>query len=350
MAASTPCFAVMGNPVAHSWSPWIHAQFALFYGVDVMYRRIHVETEQDGFERSVEDFFTQDGATGLNITVPFKERAYAYAQKNTSCIARSVDRFESYLKNHLAHVPGVSQRMRAGVVMGVHARAVNTLWRDAHFGCVALNTDGMGIIDVMSGFDVFAHSAPACRILVLGAGGTARSVVCSVLGERAWVVQICVANRTPERAHALVAQYRERVSATSSLRACALDELVDAHFDIIINTTSAGHSGKVPDLKGAVLSPGGYCFDLNYGESTQPFKEHCLHLGCAPDHFCDGLAMLVYQAHYAFSFWYGLDAGSDRGTLVLTDVVDGLRLKIEAGEQPPAHCIVRDGAYQERAD
>ena len=69
-------YAVIGNPIAHSKSPQIHAAFARQTGQDIRYERILGDLEE--FEADVEEFIAA-GGRGLNITVPFKERAFRMA-------------------------------------------------------------------------------------------------------------------------------------------------------------------------------------------------------------------------------------------------------------------------------
>jgi shikimate dehydrogenase len=139
-------YAVMGNPVAHSKSPRIHALFAGQTNQQLQYDAILVE--KDGFREAVADFL-QQGGKGLNITVPFKEEAWTLA-------ATRSDRAE-----------------RAG--------AVNTLVLNEsgrHFGD---NTDGAGLVrDLLHNHSAVLKNK---RLLLVGAGGAARGVIEPLLGE-----------------------------------------------------------------------------------------------------------------------------------------------------------------------
>src|SRR3970040_1301978 len=131
-------YAVIGNPVAHSKSPWIHAEFARATGQDLEYGRI--EAPRDGFERAAEQFRAA-GGKGLNVTLPFKEAAFRYCRR-------------------------VSARARG-------AQAVNTLvFNDDAFGD---NTDGVGLVTDIEqnlGFELKDK-----QVLLMGAGGAAQGGV-----------------------------------------------------------------------------------------------------------------------------------------------------------------------------
>ena len=153
----TDRYAVMGNPIAHSKSPRIHALFAEQTGQDLEYSAILVE--QGGFPDAVAGFVA-DGGKGLNITVPFKEEAWELAT---------------------SHSPRAE---RAG--------AVNTLLLDAdgnHFGD---NTDGTGLVRDLT----HNHRCEIAgkRLLLVGAGGAARGVLEPLLA--AHPALLVIANRT----------------------------------------------------------------------------------------------------------------------------------------------------------
>lgn len=254
-------YAVIGNPIAHSKSPRIHAEFARQTGQDLDYGRILAEP--DRFAQTVRAFFT-GGGRGLNVTVPFKEAAWRLADERSS---------------------------RAEV-----AGAVNTLSAMDDGRLRGDNTDGAGLVrDLIDnhGF-VFAGR----RVLLLGAGGAARGVLRPLL--ETGLAGLTIANRTADKAYDLAAL----VAALGPVTACGLDGLAGAGFDLIINATSAGLGGRVPPIPDDCLTHGGWTYDMLYGDLPTPFCRWGLEHGAAQA--LDGLGMLVEQAAESFRLWRGV--------------------------------------------
>jgi shikimate dehydrogenase len=251
-------YVVIGNPVAHSLSPVIHARFARETGEALTYERLLVE--HGDFDRGARAFFAAGGC-GANVTVPFKVDAYAFAD------ARS------------------ARAERAG--------AANFLMRRAD-GIFADNTDGAGLVADLAGNLGFAIRGK--RILLAGAGGAARGVLGPLLD--AGPDRIVIANRTPGRAHELV-----RVFATfGSVEACALDAIESIAFDLVLNATSTSTHGETLALDDRVLASATLAYDMAYGPPARAFVARARSLGARAS---DGLGMLVEQAAESFALWRG---------------------------------------------
>ena len=259
----TDRYAVIGNPIAHSRSPAIHAQFARQTGQDLRYERLLAPL--DGFVASVEAFRAA-GGRGLNVTVPFKLEAFAYAQRR-------------------------SPRAQA-------AGAVNTLafGSDGVFGD---NTDGVGMVRDISGR--LGVSLAGCRLLLAGAGGAARGVLLPLL--EAGAASVLIANRTAEKARELAG-----LAADPRVRGCGYDELArdpgEGAFDLLVNATSAGLTDAVPPIPDACYRGARLAYDMVYGARPTPFMRRASALGCAL--VSDGLGMLVEQAAESFHLWRGV--------------------------------------------
>jgi shikimate dehydrogenase len=251
-------YAVMGNPIAHSKSPRIHTLFARQTNQQLRYDAILVE--KGGFRDAVAGF-SQQGGKGLNITVPFKEEAWALVTTRS-------DRAE-----------------RAG--------AVNTLILDEsgrHFGD---NTDGAGLVtDLLRNHGATLKNK---RLLLVGAGGAARGVIESLLGERPAL--LVIANRTAEKAVELARLFCDLGHTEGS----GLGAVDGQPFDLIINATAASLAGEVPALPAGVVSPDCWCYDMMYGDRPTPFMDWAQQLGAA--RCMDGLGMLVEQAAESFCLW-----------------------------------------------
>jgi shikimate dehydrogenase len=251
-------YAVVGNPIAHSKSPLIHAAFAAQTGQSLTYERLLAPL--DGFAATVQQFMAQ-GGRGVNVTVPFKLEAHALADT-------------------------LSERARA-------AGAVNTL----KFEACALygdNTDGAGLVT-----DIVRNAGIALggkRILLLGAGGAARGALLPLL--QAGPAQLVIANRTADKAHALAARF----SAAGAVQACAYAAL-DGVFDIVINATSASLGGDLPPLAPSLFGAGTLAYDMMYASEPTVFMRFAAEQGAATR---DGLGMLIEQAAEAFAVWRGV--------------------------------------------
>ena len=258
-------YAVVGNPVAHSKSPLIHAAFARATGEDIVYDRLLAPL--DGFAAVVEEFARASGR-GLNVTVPFKLEAFGVARY-------------------------ASDR-------AVAAGACNTLKR-VDGGWYADNTDGAGIVrDLTSNLDV----ALAGRdVLVLGAGGAARGILLPLLDEN--VRSLVISNRTADRADALASAFASRGPVT----AVRPDALAGRTFDVVINATSAGLKGDVAwPWPTGLFRPGAFAYDMIYGDGGTTFLRWARAQGVARS--ADGIGMLIEQAAESFFLWRGVRPAS----------------------------------------
>jgi len=249
-------YAVIGHPVAHSKSPWIHAEFARQTRQDLDYGRI--EAPLDGFERTVGEF-RASGGHGANITLPFKEQAFRYCKD------------------------GVTDRARA---VGV----VNTLIFEK--GMVrGDNTDGVGLLR-----DLAANlgcTIDGRRVLLMGAGGAAQGVLAPLVA--AGPRRLVVANRTADKARALARRYGASAGGD-------YEDLRGEQFDVLLNATSAGLADEAPPLAAGQFARGALAYDMVYGRDT-PFLALARAAGAAAH---DGSGMLVEQAAESFFVWRGV--------------------------------------------
>lgn len=253
-------YAVVGNPVAHSKSPEIHARFAEQTGQALTYERLLAPL--DGFAETIARF-RAEGGRGLNVTVPFKQQAWQVADRRSE------------------------RAQRAG--------AVNTLAFDAQ-GMFGDNTDGAGLVRDLS----VNHRANLRerRVLVLGAGGAVRGILPSLLAERPG--RVVIANRTVAKALRLARDFRN----LGELAATGFDALAGKRFDIVLNATSAGIEDKMPPLPDDLLAPRALCYDLFYADQPTPFVRWAQEHDAAQA--LDGLGMLVEQAAESFHLWRGV--------------------------------------------
>ncbi|ATE58811.1 shikimate dehydrogenase [Thauera sinica] len=254
----TDRYAVIGNPIAHSKSPAIHAAFARQTGQDLTYEAILGPL--DGFVACVRQFM-RDGGKGMNVTVPFKIQAVELADRLT-------------------------ERAR-------HAQAVNTLKFEADGSILGDNTDGVGMVRDIR--DVLGVPIAGRRVLLLGAGGAARGVLLPLLEEGP--AGLVIANRTPEKAEQLKALCPGR----GEVDVARFDELGGQGFDVVINATSASLGGEGIALPAGIYGAGALAYDMVYGDRPTPFMLQAREQGAA--RVSDGLGMLVGQAAESFYLW-----------------------------------------------
>ncbi|OPX55718.1 shikimate dehydrogenase [Oceanospirillum multiglobuliferum] len=257
----TDRYAVFGNPIAHSKSPAIHQRFAEQTQQALTYEALLAPVDQ--FAESFQQFLQQQGR-GANVTVPFKQEAFALAEQLTP------------------------RAQRAG--------AVNTLWQDAQGVVHGDTTDGIGLVrDLIHNHNL---SLKDKRILILGAGGAVRGVIEPILAEHP--AQLVIANRTLSKAQELVPLFAE----FGSISACGFDELEGQQFDLVINGTAASLAGELPPLPDQLLAQGAACYDMMYGKAQTVFNRWAVAHGAVQA--IDGLGMLVEQAAEAFQIWRGV--------------------------------------------
>ncbi len=259
MSRAPDRYGVMGNPIGHSKSPRIHAEFARQTGQRMDY--IAIEVPVNGFARAVAEF-RNAGGKGLNVTVPFKQQAWALASERSP------------------------RAERAG--------AVNTLIFQPD-GLRGDNTDGVGLVRDLSQNN--AIELTGRRILMLGAGGAVRGVLEPLLQQAP--AELVIANRTVSRAQELAGLFADLGPVT----ACGFDDLAGRRFDVVINGTAASLAGEVPAIPAQAVADA-CCYDMMYGAEPTAFLRWAREQGA--DQCLDGLGMLVEQAAESFFLWRGV--------------------------------------------
>lgn len=278
-------YAVVGNPVAHSQSPFIHEAFAKQTGQSLRYERVLAPL--DAFEATVRRFM-DEGGRGCNVTVPFKFEVPALA---ASCTPRAA-----------------------------LAQAANTLRFDSA-GWLADNTDGVGLVT-----DIECHAGRSLRgstVLLVGAGGAAAGVLGPILAARP--ARVVVVNRTPQRAHTLAERHAAWAQEQGArLLAGALSDaalLCGGGCDVVINGTASSLSGAEVPVSASLLRTGSLAVDMMYGAPAEPFLQWARQHGAQAR---DGLGMLVEQAAAAFELWRGVKPQT-------APVLQALRERLQAG-------------------
>lgn len=273
MARGADQYGVVGHPVAHSLSPFIHGWFARATGQEMSYRLFDVAAET--FRDWTRDFFVA-GGRGLNVTLPHKMAAAEFAEDLTP--------------------------------RAIQAAAVNTLVARPD-GILGDNTDGAGLVRDLCDNQGFVVTRR--RLLILGAGGATRGLLGPLLGLSP--AEVVIANRTVERAAQLAAAFAD----VGPVLGVGFDELDGRAFDLVVNATSASLSGEIPPIPPGTIAPETVCYDLAYGKSATAFVEWAERQGCV--RALQGLGMLVEQAAESFRLWRGVRPNTTEVLAVLKE-------------------------------
>lgn len=273
---------VIGFPIKHSRSPLIHGYWLKSLGINGAYEKLEVSpSELPTFLRTL----PASEYVGCNITLPHKEAASALVDQ---CDERAT---------------------RTGSVNTVHVRGGKTF---------ATSTDGQGFVANIQ-WRLPDYDFAGKRILILGAGGSARAIIDELL--RNGVGQVYLANRTVSRAEAVAASFE------GSIKVLALDDIAPVlpAIDLLINTTSAGIAdGATLDIDFASLPKSAVVTDINYVPLLTPFLQGAMTHGLTT---VPGLGMLLHQAVGGFELWFGVrpSVTDDLYTLIARDIDPGYK-------------------------
>ena len=254
-------YGLVGHPVSHSWSPFIHGMFAQSTAQNLVYRLFDVTPED--FRRDILKLFT-GGVRGLNVTLPHKQAAADLVNELTPRATR--------------------------------AQAVNTIAFFEDTTLLGDNTDGIGLT-----FDLEHNmKVPLAdkRLLILGAGGAVRGVLGPLLERE--LREVVIANRTRHKAQSLAAEFAD----LGSISGCGFAEIGGPPYDLIINATSASLRGDLPPLPEGLVGEETVCYDMAYGRAQTPFTAWAATQHAA--RACKGWGMLVEQAAESFLLWRGI--------------------------------------------
>ena len=254
-------FAVIGNPISHSLSPDIHIFFARQFQLE-RYTYKKIQSTENDFEKDINDFFKK-GGVGLNVTVPFKGLAYDLCDKLDQSAAQ--------------------------------CKSVNTIMVDSG-KLIGYSTDGQGLIDDFLDKEITLEDS---KILIIGAGGSAASIVSSVL-LHGNIKEISIHNRTKSNALKLLDLFE-----TNRL---LVHEEGD-EYDIVLNTTPISMNVDDIILPPELIINKPICYDLYYDKKKTLFQKWAEKN--EPKGNYDGLGMLIHQAKHSFRIWNNLSPDTD---------------------------------------
>ncbi len=278
MSGSKIITGVIGDPISHSLSPFIHNGWYHKLGLDYEYQKFHVLPSELG------DFLSsmnEKGISGINVTIPHKETVIPFLNfEDEGLLAQNIGAANTIVN-------------RDGQLFGY-------------------STDGDGFFKSINYQWVLQISGK--KIVILGAGGSARAIGFSAMAHKA--SSIVFANRTLNRASHLVQDFSYHVPSNehNPFTATTLDEsliplLKDA--DLVINTTSVGMFPNNEDCPLSDMSwvkKGQYVYDIIYKPQKTVFLKQAEERGAK---ILNGLGMLVGQAAIAFAYFTGQEISED---------------------------------------
>ncbi len=258
-------YGIIGNPLKHTLSPVMHNTAFKKLNVDALYKPFPLQDDElDGF---FEDLKKEDSPIfGLNVTVPYKEKVLKYMDSLTPLVEK--------------------------------LKAVNTIVINKKRKLTGYNTDAPGFLTHLTelGFDLSDK-----RIVILGAGGSARAILTTLclIPERPQSIKIY--NRTSSRLDHMLNEIREYVDVSIVEPAMSVDDLDIELADLLINTTSIGLNEEDPCLVDEeLLHSNLLVYDLIYNPAKTTLLKMAEERGAR---IANGLGMLYYQGVLALQHW-----------------------------------------------
>jgi len=248
---------VLGNPIEHSLSPFIHSRFARNENINIEY--LPFKVSDSDFELFIKEFFTDNASKGLNITLPHKNKAAD---------------LEGIISNEAKYI-----------------NAVNTIASNKN-SLFLHTTDGIGFISDMQNNKSFSFMNK--NVLLIGAGASAESILYRIAKEK--TSQISILNRTKSKADRLIRKYSNMAQVNSDLES-------EKPYDLIVNCSSAGLTGEFKPIENILTKKDTHFYDLNYSLVQTPF---CRWASNKSDKIFDGMGMLVFQAAHSFNKWFSV--------------------------------------------
>ena len=258
ISGKTKVYGVLGHPIQHTCSPLLQNSAFQAHQLEAVYLPFAVHPDQlKGAVAGIRSL----GIAGVNVTLPHKTKVLP----------------------HLDEITPTAQRIGA----------VNTIRNDAGI-LVGTNTDGLGFLRSLSALSFSPYQK---TILLLGAGGAARSIVVSLAEAEAKCVLI--ANRTLSKALELAEEFSP-IFPKTEFHAAPLPHFFDAPLDLLVNTTHVGMEGHATPVDLEAFQTLEYVVDIIYSPPQTPLLQQAkqLNLPCI-----NGMGMLLHQGCAAFEFW-----------------------------------------------
>lgn len=255
-------FGLIGYPLKHSFSPYIHNAAFKHLKIKAKYQLFPLqENELKGFFANLK----KENVRGLNVTIPYKEKVLEILE---------------------------GRKDKAVEAIG----ATNTILVDEKGGLNFFNTDYLGFLRHLETLNIRPK-----KIAIIGAGGASRAI-CFALGKKkakeVWLYDIA-----RFRSQELAQRFNYLFPATKFQAVNNISGLRIKDKDLLINASPVGMSSTDPLLVNSrMLHSGLFVYDLIYN----PYETKLLKLAREADlGYANGLGMLLYQAVESFDIWFG---------------------------------------------
>lgn len=282
----TKVIALIGNPVEHTISPYIHNTISSLLGHNLIY--VPLRTDKHSLEEATLGLRALN-ISGFNVTVPYKREIMKYMDDNS----------------------------RDSLLMG----AINTV-KNTSGKLVGYNTDAEGFLRSFK--EESGEGFEGKRVMIIGAGGAARAIAVKIAQEGA--EKICVINRTISKATEISETINQNIGNIVSAA-----EYSDENFyngfennQIIINTTAVGMYPEIDEtpLNENYFESHHIVYDVIYNPRTTKFLQQAIDKNAKP---INGLGMLVYQAILAYEIWTGTKIGSKKSREIF-DAISSMKI------------------------
>lgn len=277
-------YGIIGNPLSHSLSPLMHNAAFKALKVNAVYKLFPLQDEQELklFMDDLKD--VGNPIFGLNVTVPYKETVMPY-----------IDVVDPFAKK---------------------VGAVNTLVISHERNIIGINTDGPGFL---SHLQELKFDLKDKRVVIFGAGGTARAILTVLCMVHPRPENIKLYNRTKDKAVKLVEELGLRMDASLIEVVDNTEDLNIEIADLVINTTSLGLKGE----QSLLIDPHSFhpdmlVYDVIYNPPQTPLLKAAIEKGAQT---ANGLGMLYYQGVLAFTHWAGTDI-DDKYKLIMRKALE----------------------------
>jgi 3-dehydroquinate dehydratase/shikimate dehydrogenase len=275
----TELYGVIGDPVAHSFSPAIHNAGFAEQGLNKIYLPLLVAGGQAEFNTFMDNILARTWLDfrGFSVTIPHKENAIAY------------------VKSKKGTVDPLAEKIGAANTIVIEGRGTQDAGRLS-----AYNTDCIAALDVITaGLGIDRAGLKKMPIAVIGAGGAARAIVAGLADAKARVI---IYNRTVERAKTLAREFKADYAGLADLK--------KLKAKLVINCTSIGmhpHVDATP-VDAKFLNKDMAVFDTVYNPAETLLLKQARQLGCRT---ISGLDMFINQAAEQFKLFTGYNANCD---------------------------------------
>lgn len=279
-------YSVIGHPIGHTMSPFIHGRLFQISGVNAEYTKSDIAPEE-----LKEEFGNLSLLNGFNVTIPHKQ----------------------------AIIPLLDELDKSAELCG----AVNTVAIGEK--ATGYNTDKYGFMTALSR----ANISLSGNVLICGIGGASRAVAFAA-AEKGCKMTFGIRKGSEDKAKALCDEIHTHFSEIE-IEIISYDE-ISGEYDLAVNATPVG---MYPNTEKSVLTEEQICrckavYDLIYNPEETEFLRLARKNGIKSD---GGMSMLVLQAAKAHEIWYGAKFDDRQIDRIIKDASSELSVVFKGGDE-----------------